>query len=141
MKTWYRFIVAAFAAAFLTGCGSSSSPSKDQVEKAVRIYVGMARPDMGNVKLDDFKMLNEYKQKMDDVDVFFRQFEVHYTVAYQNHLSKHSFAGTIAMAKQGQKWVTKRDACTLTFADSPPIAETIKEANTNRQEEPGRPKR
>ena len=96
----------------------------------------MARPEMGDVKLDDLKTLNEYQQKIGDDDVFFRQFEVHYTVTYGDHPSKHSFAGTIAMVKQGQKWLLRRDDCKITFADSPPIGETIKETNTNRQEEP-----
>ena len=136
MKTWYCFFVAVFAAAFLSGCGSSSSPSKDEVEKAITAYVGLARPDMGDVKLDDLKILKSYKKKMGDEDVFFRQFEARYTVTFENNTSKHSFEGTIAMAKQGEKWVTRRDACMLTYAYSPPIAPAPKDAITNRQEEP-----
>ena len=139
MKTWNYFFVAAFAAAFLSGCGSSPSP--DQVERAVTSYVGMARPDIGEVKLDDFKILSEYNKKMEDDEVFFRQFEAHYTVSYENNRSKHSFAGTIALVKRGQQWVMRREVCRLTFADSPPLAATIKEARTDRQEEPSRRER
>ena len=131
---WYFFVVAALAAAFLSGC--ASSPSKDDVEKAVRTYVGLARPGMGDVKVDEFKILNQAQQKTGNADVFLRDFEVRYTVTYNNHPSKHSFAGTIAIVKQGHAWITMREACKLTFADSPPIAETISEPTTNRQEEP-----
>lgn len=135
MKTWYYFFVVTLAAAFLSGCGSpsSSSPSKDEVEKAVTSYVGLARPDRGDVKVDEFKILNEYNKKMGDDDVFFRQFEAHYTVTYQNNPSKHSFAGTIAMAKQGQEWVTRKEACTLTQFYSPPILDAATQAAMDKQ--------
>ena len=136
MKTWHYLFAAIFAAALLSGCSSSpSSPSKDDVDKAVRAYVGLARPDMGDVKLDELKILNESQKKIGDDEIFFRQFETHYTVTYQNNPSQHSFEGTVALVNQGDKWVLKKDACQLTFANSPPIAAPVQETPTNRQEE------
>ncbi len=122
-----------FAAALLSGCSSSSSPSKDEVEKAVRILVGLARPETGDVKVDDFKILNESIQKIGDNDVFFRKFDARYTVIHQNNPSKHSFAGTVAMFKQGQKWFLKKEVCALTFVNSPPIVDAATQAAMDRQ--------
>lgn len=147
MKAWYCFL--AFAAAFLSGCGSSSSsvPSSDDVEKAVRSYVGMARPDIGDVKVDTFKIVNESEKNMGGDDVFIRGFEAVYLVTFKNTPSKHSFAGTIALVKQGQKWETRKDASTLTYVYSPPILDAETQATLDRQpkvrEEPvnGQPKR
>jgi hypothetical protein len=127
--------VAVFAATFLSGCGSSPFPSKNDIDKAVRGYVGLARPDIGDVKLDDLKILSESIQKMGDEDVFFRKFEAHYTVTYQNTPSKHTFEGTIALIKQGGEWVLKKEASQLSFTYSPPTAETVKESPTNQSEE------
>jgi hypothetical protein len=126
MKICNCFFVAALVAAVLTGCGSS--PSKNEIEKAVTDYVGMARSDIGEVKLDDFKILNEYKKKVADDEVCFRQFEAHYTVTYKDNPSKHSFAGTVAMLKQGQKWIMRKELCTLTFVYSPPILDAATQA-------------
>ena len=134
MKTWYYFFVAAIAATFLSGCGSSSSsPSKDEVENAVRSYVGMARADIGDVKVDEFKILNDSVKKMGDADVFFRQFEAVYKVTSKNNPSKHSFAGTIALVKHGQKWIAKKDASTLTYVYSPPMIDAETQATLDRQ--------
>jgi hypothetical protein len=134
MKTWYYFFVAAVAATFLSGCGSSSSsPSKDDVENAVRSYVGMARTDIGDVKVDSFKILSESVKKMGDDNVFFRQFEAVYTVTSRDNPSKHSFAGTIALVKQGQKWIAKKDASTLTYVYSPPTIDAATQAALDQQ--------
>lgn len=124
-----------FVAAFLSGCDSSHFPSKDDVDQAIRSYVGFARPDIGDVKLDNLKILNESIQTIGGEDVFIRKFEAHYTVTYQNNPSKHLFEGTIALVKQGMEWVLKKEVCQLTFAYSPPTAETVKESATNRSEE------
>jgi hypothetical protein len=131
MKICNCFFVAALAAALLTGCGSS--PSKNDIERAVTAYVGMARSEIGDVKLDDFKILNEEKKKVEDADVCFRQFEAHYTVTCKGNPSKHSFAGTVAMLKQGQKWIIKKELCTLTFVYSPPILDAATQAAMDRQ--------
>lgn len=130
MKT-FAFLIAAFAAVLLTGCGSS--PSKDEVEKVVTSYVGMARADIGDVKVDDFKILKDYTKKVADDDVFFREFEAHYTATYQNNPSKHSFTGTVAMLKQGQKWTMRKDLCTITSANSPPIVDAETQAASEKQ--------
>ncbi|MGZ4962260.1 MAG: hypothetical protein ACXWDN_16940 [Limisphaerales bacterium] len=137
MKTCNCFIVAVFAAALLTGCGSGSSPSKNEIENAVAQYVGMARSDIGDVKLDDCKILKEYTKKVGDDDVFFRQFEAHYTVTYKNNPSKHSFEGTVAMLKQKEKWVVRNDLCTLSMTYSPPILDAATQATLERPD-PGR---
>jgi hypothetical protein len=126
MKIYNCFFVAALVAALLTGCGSS--PSKNEIEKAVTEYVGLARSDLGDVKVDDFKILNEYQKKVEGDDVFFRKFEAHYTVTYKNNPSKHSFEGTVAMLQQGQKWITRKEFCTLTYAYSPPIVDAATQA-------------
>ena len=137
MKTCTCFIGAVFVAALLAGCGSGSSPSKNDIETAVTQYVGMARSDIGDVKLDDCKLLKEYTQKVGDDDVFFRQFDAHYTVTYQNNPSKHSFEGTVALHKQGQKWEMRKDQCILTYAYSPPILDAATQS-TLEQPDPGR---
>jgi hypothetical protein len=135
MKTSYHFFIAIFAAAFLSGCSSSSSPSKDDVDKAIRSYVGLARNDIGDVKLDQLKIVNESQQKIGDDDVFLRQFEAHYTVTYEKNPSKHSFEGTVALVKQGHEWVLRKEECKLAFANSPPVAATVQETATNRSQE------
>jgi hypothetical protein len=133
VKTWYYLFVAAFTAAFLSGCGSSSSPSKEEVEKAVRTYVGLARPDTGEVKVDALKISNESQKKIGVDDVFYRQFEAHYTVIHQNNPSKHTFEGTIAIVKQGKEWVLRQELCTLTFFESPPIIDAATQAAMDKQ--------
>jgi hypothetical protein len=132
MKIGTFFMV--FVVASLTGCGSSaSSPSKNEIEKAVTVYVGMARSDRGDVKLEECKILNEDKKKMGDDDVFIRRFEADYTVIYEGTSSKHSFAGTVAMLKQGQKWILREDLCTLSQVDSPPIVDAATQAAMDRK--------
>jgi hypothetical protein len=121
----------ALVVAFLTGC--DSSPSKNEIEKAVTAYVGMARPDIGEVKVDDFKILNEHLKKVGDDDVFFREFEAHYTVTYGNNPSKHSFTGTVAMLKQGQNWSIRKDLSAITSANSPPILDAATQAAMEKQ--------
>jgi hypothetical protein len=145
MKTCNCFIVAVFAAALLIGCGShsssgsgsGSSPSKTEIENAVAQYVGMARSDIGDVKLDEFKIVKEYTKKVGTDEVFFREFDAHYTVTYQKNPSKHSFEGTIAMLKQGDKWVARNDLCTLSMTYSPPVLDAATQA-TLEQPDPGR---
>jgi hypothetical protein len=127
MKTCNCFIVAAFVALLLSGCGSGSSPSTTDIENAITQYVGMAKSDTGDDKLDECKILKAYTQKVGDDDVFFRQFKANYTVTFKNNPSKHSFEGTIAMHKQGQKWEMRKDLCVLTYAFSPPIVEVVPE--------------
>jgi len=137
VKTFNCFLFAVFAAAFLAGCGSSSpTPSTDDVAKAVTSYVGMARADIGDVKLDEFKILKDYTKKVADDDVFYREFEAHYTVTYQNNPSKHSFTGTIAMHKQGRDWSMRKDLCILTWADSPPILDAATQAALDKPNDP-----
>jgi hypothetical protein len=121
----------ALIAAVLAGCGSSSSPSNHDVERAITEYVGLARPDIGEVKVDDLKLLNDSQKKASDDDVFVRGFEVHYTVTYKGNPSKHFFSGTVALVKQGQNWVLKRELCTLTQVDSPPIVDAATQAMKN----------
>jgi hypothetical protein len=127
LKICSCFIVGALVAVFLTGCGSGSSPSKNEIENAITQYVGLARPDIGDVKVDECKILKDYAQKVGDEDVFFRQFKANYTVTFKNNPSKHSFEGTVALYKQGQKWEMRRDLCILTYAYSPPMVEVVPE--------------
>lgn len=136
VKTFNCFFVALFAAVLLTGCGSSPSPSNDDVEKAVASYVGMARTDIGDVKVDEFKISKAYEKTVADDDVFFRDFEAHYTVTYKNNPSKHSFTGTVAMHKQGRDWSMRKDLCILSWADSPPILDAPTQAALDKPNDP-----
>jgi hypothetical protein len=136
VKIFNSFLVVTIAAALLTGCGSSPTPSQDEIEKAVASYVGMARADIGDVKLDDFKILKDYTKKVGDDDVFFRDFEAHYTVTYKNNPSKHSFTGTVAMHKQGREWSMRKDLCVLTWANSPPILDVPTQSALDKPNDP-----
>lgn len=99
----------------------------------MRTYVGLGRPDTGDVKVDALKIFNESQKKIGDADVFTRQFEAHYTVTHGNNPSKHSFEGTVALVKQGQDWVLRQDLSALTFIESPPIIDAATQAAMDRQ--------